>query len=73
MFSTQIHGKPVDDDWAAPFETALKNLTSKIVEVAGNNSEYSNMVKTGLNTFVDNFKSELSTLSKTVRFTSLDY
>lgn len=64
---SQINGKPVDDnDWAVPFETALKNLTSKFTEVVGNNSEYTNMAKNNLNAFVDNFKSELATLSKTV-------
>jgi len=61
----QINGRPADSDWAAPFEAALKNLTSKFTEVVGDPTEYTNIAKNGLNTFADNLKSDLSTLSKT--------
>lgn len=64
----QVNGAPADTDWAAPFEAALKNLTSKISDaVNGDMSEYTTMAKNGLNTFADGFKSEMAVLSKTVR------
>jgi len=63
----QINAKPLEvDDWAAPFEAALKNMTSKFTELIGENSEYTNMVKNGFNTFAENFKNDLSTFSKTL-------
>jgi len=61
----QISGKPATDtEWGIPFEEALKNITKKIGEVVGDNSEYTAAAKNGLNTFVDGFKSELAVLSK---------
>ncbi|EPZ61883.1 hypothetical protein H477_5889, partial [[Clostridium] sordellii ATCC 9714] len=61
----QISGKPATDtEWGIPFEEALKNITKKIGDVVGDNSEYTAAAKNGLNTFVDGFKSELAVLSK---------
>jgi len=61
----QINGRPGSDtDWSIPFEEALKNMTKKIGEAVGDNSEYTAAAKNSLNTFVDGFKSELAVLSK---------
>ncbi|XP_027847470.2 uncharacterized protein LOC114127436 [Aphis gossypii] len=61
----QISGRPgTDTEWGIPFEEALKNITKKMADVVGDNSEYTTAAKNGLNTFVEGFKSELAVLSK---------
>lgn len=54
------------EDWAATFESALKNLTSKFTELVRDDSEYTIIAKSALGTFTENLKTDLSTLSKTV-------
>lgn len=62
-----MNAKPVaEESWTAPFEAALKNMTSTLTVLVGDHSEYTSAAKNTLNSFSEGLKSELSTLSKTV-------
>ncbi|VVC34146.1 Hypothetical protein CINCED_3A002948 [Cinara cedri] len=66
MSVAQINGRPADTDWAKPFETTLKNITSSIDALVGaDGHKYTDVAKNSFTEFVNGFNSELSTLSKT--------
>ncbi|VVC34145.1 Hypothetical protein CINCED_3A010052 [Cinara cedri] len=66
MSVAQINARPTETKWTEPFESALKNLTTSISGVLGENGQKAtDLAKNNYNEFVNNFKSGLASLSKT--------
>lgn len=68
MAYEQIEAKPstTSESWSEPFENAFKDLTKSVTEFVGNHAPITDSAKNNLNSYVDSFKSELSSLAKTV-------